>query len=148
MIRPMENNLPAGSGRLLSLDVLRGMTVAGMILVNNPGSWGGGIRSFAACGVERTDADRSGLSAVHVHHGRFYLSVAAQVRLCVQRRGHTQDTGPHGGDFRRRSGFCFSMQSLAEQGVPLWERVARSADSFERIRILGVLQRLALSYGA
>jgi len=27
------------SGRLLSLDVLRGMTVAGMILVNNPGSW-------------------------------------------------------------------------------------------------------------
>ena len=36
----MENNLPAGSGRLLALDVLRGMTVAGMILVNNPGSWG------------------------------------------------------------------------------------------------------------
>ena len=40
MIRLMENNLPAGSGRLLALDVLRGMTVAGMILVNNPGSWG------------------------------------------------------------------------------------------------------------
>ena len=26
--------------RLLSLDVLRGITVAGMILVNNPGDWG------------------------------------------------------------------------------------------------------------
>ena len=26
--------------RLLSLDVLRGITVAGMILVNDPGSWG------------------------------------------------------------------------------------------------------------
>ena len=25
--------------RLLSLDVLRGMTVAGMLLVNNPGDW-------------------------------------------------------------------------------------------------------------
>ena len=25
--------------RLLSLDILRGITVAGMILVNNPGSW-------------------------------------------------------------------------------------------------------------
>ena len=25
--------------RLLSLDVLRGITIAGMILVNNPGSW-------------------------------------------------------------------------------------------------------------
>ena len=25
--------------RLLSLDVFRGMTVAGMVLVNNPGTW-------------------------------------------------------------------------------------------------------------
>lgn len=40
------------------------------------------------------------------------------------------------------------MQSLAEQGVPLWERVARSANNFDRMRVLGVLQRLALSYGA
>lgn len=30
---------PAQRKRLLSLDILRGMTVAGMILVNNPGSW-------------------------------------------------------------------------------------------------------------
>ncbi|WP_393924880.1 hypothetical protein [Dysgonomonas sp. Shenzhen-Wh21] len=28
------------SSRLLSLDVLRGITIAGMILVNNPGSFG------------------------------------------------------------------------------------------------------------
>jgi uncharacterized membrane protein YeiB len=26
--------------RLLSLDVFRGLTVAGMLLVNNPGTWG------------------------------------------------------------------------------------------------------------
>ena len=25
--------------RLLSLDVFRGMTIAGMVLVNNPGTW-------------------------------------------------------------------------------------------------------------
>lgn len=30
----------AQSGRLLSLDVMRGITIAGMIMVNNPGSWG------------------------------------------------------------------------------------------------------------
>src|ERR671918_1237292 len=29
---------PAGS-RLLSLDVFRGITIAGMVLVNNPGTW-------------------------------------------------------------------------------------------------------------
>ena len=28
------------TGRLLALDVMRGITVAGMLLVNNPGSWG------------------------------------------------------------------------------------------------------------
>lgn len=28
-----------GGGRLLSLDVFRGLTIAGMILVNNPGTW-------------------------------------------------------------------------------------------------------------
>ena len=27
------------SKRLLSLDILRGITIAGMLLVNNPGSW-------------------------------------------------------------------------------------------------------------
>ncbi len=30
----------ASSNRLVSLDVFRGMTVAGMVLVNNPGTWG------------------------------------------------------------------------------------------------------------
>ena len=28
-----------GQTRLVSLDVFRGMTIAGMVLVNNPGSW-------------------------------------------------------------------------------------------------------------
>lgn len=30
---------PQQNKRLLSLDILRGITIAGMILVNNPGSW-------------------------------------------------------------------------------------------------------------
>ena len=30
---------PSAQGRLLSLDVFRGITVAGMLLVNNPGTW-------------------------------------------------------------------------------------------------------------
>lgn len=31
--------MSAQSGRLLSLDVMRGITIAGMIMVNNPGTW-------------------------------------------------------------------------------------------------------------
>ena len=35
----IEQKVPAKTERLVSLDVFRGITVAGMILVNNPGSW-------------------------------------------------------------------------------------------------------------
>ncbi|HEX8377215.1 MAG TPA: DUF5009 domain-containing protein [Pedobacter sp.] len=36
----MNENITAPNTRLLSLDVFRGLTVAAMILVNNPGDWG------------------------------------------------------------------------------------------------------------
>jgi predicted acyltransferase len=35
-----QSSVTKTSGRLLSLDVFRGATIAGMMLVNNPGSWG------------------------------------------------------------------------------------------------------------
>jgi predicted acyltransferase len=35
----MENTPPNDAQRLVSLDVFRGITIAGMVLVNNPGSW-------------------------------------------------------------------------------------------------------------
>src|SRR5688572_27496624 len=38
-VRPEIHYPKTEAGRFLSLDVFRGMTVAGMILVNNPGSW-------------------------------------------------------------------------------------------------------------
>src|SRR4028119_1788595 len=36
----MKENIVLQNTRLLSLDVFRGLTVAAMILVNNPGDWG------------------------------------------------------------------------------------------------------------
>ena len=35
-----EHKGTAATGRMISLDVFRGLTVAGMLLVNDPGSWG------------------------------------------------------------------------------------------------------------
>ena len=35
----MPNTTSNATGRLVSLDVFRGITIAGMVLVNNPGSW-------------------------------------------------------------------------------------------------------------
>src|SRR5918992_2856022 len=33
------SSIPSETNRLVSLDVFRGITIAGMILVNNPGTW-------------------------------------------------------------------------------------------------------------
>src|SRR5215211_336402 len=33
------STVPSDTNRLVSLDVFRGMTIAGMVLVNNPGTW-------------------------------------------------------------------------------------------------------------
>ena len=46
------------ANRLLALDILRGITIAGMILVNNPGSWGSiyaPLRHAAWNGLTPTD---------------------------------------------------------------------------------------------
>ena len=57
--------------RLLSLDVLRGITVAGMILVNNTGKCG---YNFAAFAHAKWDGPgRSGISDVYVPDGYFDL---------------------------------------------------------------------------
>ena len=48
-------NSTKASKRILALDILRGVTIAGMIMVNNPGSWGHIYAPLAACRVERSD---------------------------------------------------------------------------------------------
>src|SRR5437667_631306 len=40
MATTIEAPVAATRERLVSLDVFRGITIAGMLLVNNPGSWG------------------------------------------------------------------------------------------------------------
>ena len=136
----MENNLPAGSGRLLALDVLRGMTVAGMILVNNPGSWGAvyaPLRHAAWNGLTPTDLVFPlfmfimGVSTYLSLRRYDFACNGAAVRKILVRTAVIFAVGLAVGWFSR---FCFSMQSLAEQGVPLWERVARSANNFDRMR--------------
>lgn len=49
---PLSPPLGTRPERLLSLDIFRGLTVAGMILVNNPGSWG---HIYAPLGHARWD---------------------------------------------------------------------------------------------
>lgn len=43
----MEKTTVKSNQRILALDILRGMTIAGMILVNNPG----GLRPMPPCSM-------------------------------------------------------------------------------------------------
>ena len=69
---------PKQGGRLLSLDILRGITIAGMIMVNNPGSWSS-IYTPLGHAMAWSDTNRPGISVLHVYNGSFHIYVVAQV---------------------------------------------------------------------
>lgn len=53
-----SNGIAQQSSRLLSLDIFRGIAIAGMIMVNNPGSWSYVYRPLrhAQCSLPLRDA--------------------------------------------------------------------------------------------
>jgi len=69
--------------RLISLDVLRGITIAGMIIVNNPGSWKQCLHTIDACCMERTNTDRFGVSFFHVHNGYLNLYITQKILFFI-----------------------------------------------------------------
>ena len=71
-IREKIFNIPSmePSNRYLALDVLRGMTIALMILVNTPGSWQYVYPPLAACRMAWLHADGSGVSLFSFRRGR------------------------------------------------------------------------------
>lgn len=65
--------------RILALDILRGITIAGMIMVNNPGSWGGYLRALETCQLAWPDTDRFGVPVLYVYNGYFHLHFVAEI---------------------------------------------------------------------
>lgn len=66
------------SGRLLSLDVMRGITIAGMILVNTR-VMEVCIYAFRACTLERPHSHRFGISVLYVHHGGLHVFLTSEI---------------------------------------------------------------------
>ena len=91
--------------RLLSLDVLRGITVAGMILVNDPGSWGGGLCSFVSCLLEWLDTDGFGFSLFHVYYGSLHVFFIEKIRFYIFLAGGGENTEAVRLDFFNRAGY-------------------------------------------
>jgi predicted acyltransferase len=118
-------------GRLLSLDVFRGLTIAGMILVNNPGTWSaiyGPLQHAAWHGWTPTD----------LIFPFFLFIVGVAIPLAFARRRES------GASRRalflkviRRSLLIFAL-GLALHGFPYYQ--------WSSMRVPGVLQRIALCY--
>jgi len=117
--------------RMVSLDVFRGITIAGMILVNNPGTW-------SAIHSPLAHAEWHGLTPTDLVFPFFLFIVGVSITLALSRRA---DSGGSKRDLylkiARRTLIIFAL-GLVLAGFPRYE--------LSTIRIPGVLQRIAVCY--
>lgn len=142
------------TNRLLSLDVLRGITIAGMIMVNNPGSWSyvyAPLGHAAWHGLTPTDLVFPffmfimGISTfISLRKFNFEWSRAALLKILKR----TVVIFLIGMGIAWLSLSFRTFRGLEAEELGFFERFIRAITNFEKLRILGVLQRLALSYGA
>ena len=136
--------------RLLSLDVFRGLTVAGMLLVNNPGTW-------SAIFPPLEHAEWNGWTPTDLIFPFFLFIVGITTHLSLSaRRARGDDDGALVKQILRRGiiiyllGFAMAMFPFYQWGViqslpnaTPWDRVLYR---IEHVRILGVLPRIAIVY--
>ena len=135
----------AKTTRYVALDVLRGMTVAGMILVNNPGSWGHifkPLRHAAWAGCTPTD----------LVFPFFLFVVGAAMAFSFAKYGESLSRASVKKLLIR--GCLIFLVGVALNAFPFiklpmdpdhgfWWNVA---EKFRHLRIFGVLQRIAMCY--
>jgi len=136
--------------RLLSLDVFRGMTVAGMLLVNNPGTW-------SAIFPPLEHAEWNGWTPTDLIFPFFLFIVGITTYLSLTaRRARGDDDSAIVKQILRRGliiyllGFAMAMFPFYQWGsidaMPnpgAWDRILFR---IEHVRILGVLPRIAIVY--
>jgi len=136
--------------RLLSLDVFRGMTVAGMLLVNDPGTW-------SAIFPPLEHAEWNGWTPTDLIFPFFLFIVGITTHLSLSaRRARGDDDSAIVKQILRRGliiyllGFAMAMFPFYQWGsietIPnagAWDRILFR---IEHVRILGVLPRIAIVY--
>lgn len=128
-----ELTKPKPDSRLLSLDVFRGLTIAGMVLVNNAG----GSPVYAPLEHAKWD----GWTPTDLIFPFFVFIVGVAIPLAFQRRVEQGGTKK---DLYikvvRRSLLIFFISLIILHGFPY------TLEQFRHIRIPGVLQRIAVCY--
>lgn len=131
--------------RLLALDVMRGITIAAMILVNNPGTWSDIYSPLR-------HAEWNGLTPTDLVFPFFMFIMGVSTYMSMRRYGF-QLSWPAVSKVLRRTvvifmiGLGLAWTGLLVDGMASGKALVDAALSFGDIRILGVLPRLALAYG-
>lgn len=118
-------------GRLVSLDAFRGLTILLMIVVNNPGSWTYVYAPFR-------HSDWHGCTPTDLVFPFFLFIVGVAMYFSFSRLGNRFDTGV-GLKILKRVVIIFLLGLLLNFFGKF---------EFAHLRIMGVLQRIALAYGA
>ena len=143
-------SLPPTKERLLSLDVFRGLTVAGMILVNNPGTW-------SAIYPPLGHAAWHGWTPTDLIFPFFLFIVGITTHLSLQARQARGDSNSalvkqvlRRGSIIFLLGFLMAAFPFYQWGniegmtnPSLWDRIVYRA---EHVRIMGVLGRIGIVY--
>ena len=126
----MENTLPQPNRRLLSLDVFRGLTIAGMIVVNTPGN--------QAAYTQLDHAEWSGCTMTDLVFPFFLFIAGVSLVFSLSKRLESGRTEGLAAQILRRTAVIFGL-GLFLNAIPNYHP--------STIRILGVLQRIAICYG-
>ena len=131
--------------RLLSLDILRGITIAGMILVNNPGSWGDAYMPLR-------HAEWNGLTPTDLVFPFFMFIMGVSTYMSL-RKYEFKFTWASFAKIIRRTvvifaiGLALAWFGLFMRGMLSGKTFSDAVFNFDRIRFFGVMPRLALCYG-
>jgi predicted acyltransferase len=121
------------SGRLISLDIFRGLTIAFMIIVNTPGSW-----QYVYAPLRH--AKWHGCTPTDLVFPFFLFIVGVSMWFSLRKYGHELN-GSSVLRILRRTASIFALGLLLNI-FPYFDR------DYSTLRIMGVLQRIALAYGA
>ncbi len=132
---PMTN--PARTDRLISLDVFRGITIAGMVIVNNPGTW-------ASIHWPLDHAEWNGWTPTDLIFPFFLFIVGVAIPLAF---GWRIESGGSKRDLYwkvvKRTLIIFALGEFL--AIPINTAQAPYVH-FDTIRFTGVLQRIAVCY--
>lgn len=133
------------SGRLLALDILRGITIAGMILVNNPGSWGNIYAPLR-------HASWNGLTPTDLVFPFFMFIMGISTYFSLRKYDFAFSWASICKIIRRSVvifliGMFIAWFGMFLRGMLNDATFMEAVFTFDRIRILGVMPRLAICYG-